>query len=150
MTPFRFLLTSLILASVFLWTAPAHVSKKSCMKPTRTEIQKILGPPVECVKEAQEGGCYGNKLEPIRVHFNLSGVAESVEIVTYCNGLSRLKPKLDQIVPEKARGDYIPHEERPDYSCRTATREEYECVNITYEQDNCMGCAPASISVVWK
>jgi hypothetical protein len=102
------------------------------------------------VKEAQEGGCYGNKLEPIRVHFNLSGVAESVEIVTYCNGLSRLKPKLDQIVPEKARGDYIPHEERPDYSCRTATREEYECVNITYEQDNCMGCAPASISVVWK
>lgn len=150
MTPFRFVSTSLILASVFFWTAPADVLKKSCVKPTRTEIEKILGPPVECVKESKDGGCYGSKLEPIRVHFNLSGVAESVEIVTYCKGLSSLKPKLDRIVPEKARGDYITHKERPDYSCRTTTREEYECVNITYEQDNCMGCAPASISVVWK
>jgi hypothetical protein len=150
MTPFRFLLTSLIFASVFLWTAPADVSKKSCRKPTRAEIEKILGRPVECVKQSANVSCYGNKFEPIRIHFNLSGVVEGVEIVTYCQGLRSLKPKLDGIVPEKARGDYIPHEEHPDYSCETTTREEYECLNITYQQDNCMGCVPASISVIWK
>ena len=55
------------------------------------------------------------------------------------------------IVPEKTRGKLRQRTETSERgSCESGYKEEYECLKIMYRQQNCMGCAPATITVEWK
>ena len=95
--------------------------------------------------------CFGDKQQPVRVLFNKSGVAKRIHISTVCSGIRGLKEKLNQVVPEKARGKY---RQRTDItaqdSCKSVYEEEYECLKIMYFQENCRACVLTSITVEWK
>ena len=152
--------TSLILASFLFSTAPASPLKKQCVMITKAKIEGKIGPRVKCFNERKEilhfGNkeemvCFGNSLEPTRVQFDSSGVATHIWLRTSCIGVHGLKRRLNQIVPEKARGKFRHRTETTaQVSCEAVFEEEYDCVSIKYSEERCRGCAPASITVTWK
>ena len=147
-------LKGLLLLSAVLALSPVATGETvltKCVKITRSKIEKKLGRPVECRNDTRNVECFGHELEPTKVLFNKSGVATRIEIRTGCNGLHRLKDKLNQIVPEKARGKLLQRTEPSERgSCESGYEEEYECLKIEYREKTCMGCAPATITVEWK
>lgn len=105
---------------------------------------------MKCTSDAKDVECFGHELEPVKVHFNSSGVAKTIELYTGCKGVWGLTPALDKIVPKKTRCEYLQRIEYPKGSCDWVSEEDYDCVKIKYLQKTCMGCAPASITVSWK
>ena len=145
----RLLLLSSVLALSPVATGEVALTK--CVMITRSKIEKELGRPVKCRDETRNVECFGHELEPIKVLFNEAGVATRIELNTFCHGIHGLKDKLNQIVPEKARGKLRQRTETSERgSCESGYEEEYECLQIKYRQQNCMGCAPATITVEWK
>jgi hypothetical protein len=141
----------LLLVAILFFSVPLSSGPKSCETLTRAKIQEKFGKPVKCQKGSQDDECFGRELEPVRVQFTSSDVVTRLEIKTYCNGIQPLKAVLDDLVPKDARGKYRQQSQRsPDFSCQRISEEEYECLRITYFQEMCMGCAPASIKVIWK
>jgi len=84
------------------------------------------------------------------VLFNSSGLAKKIEISTGCNGIHSLIEALNESVPKKVRGKYRRRVEMPGAGCKAAYEEEYDCLRMEYVQENCMGCMPASITMIWK
>jgi hypothetical protein len=147
----RLFFASLIVASFLLSTTPlSSRPKKRCVTVTRAEIQEKFGKPVKCLNNSKDGECFGNEREPIRVQFNSSEVVTSIDLFTGCNGLYRLMNVLNESVPKNVRGKYRRRLEPRPGSCQSVSEEEYECLRIRYFQENCMGCSPASIKVIWK
>ena len=144
-------ITSLIVASFFFTVPLSSRPNKRCVKVTRAEIEEKFGKPVKCLNTPKDVECFGHEREPIRVQFNSSDVVISIEISTGCNGIRSLVNALNEIVPKNDRGKYRQQFQRsPTGSCQTVSEDEYECLRIRYFQENCMGCAPASIKVIWK
>ena len=144
-------LISLVIAIPFLSGPVSSRSPKRCVNVTRAKIQEKFGKPVKCLNASKDIECFGHEREPMRVQFNSSDVVTSIEISTSCYGLRSLMEALNEIVPKNARGKYRQQSQRsPTGSCQDVSEEEYECLRITYSQQNCMGCAPASIKVIWK
>ena len=142
----------LLLVISFLFSPPLHsISPKKCKAVTRATIEEKFGKPVKCGKNSEGVECFGPQLEPVKVQFDSSDVVTDLEIITFCHGLDSLIKVLDVIVPKNARGKYL-QESQPSapYSCHRVHEEEYQCVRITYSQELCMGCAPASIKASWK
>lgn len=143
--------TSLIFADCLLPAPLSNCIPKKCVTLTRADIREKLGKPVKCLNDSKDTECFEHEREPIRVLFNSSDVVTSIEISTVCNGLHSLIKALNEIVPKENRGKYRQQFERsPAGSCQRVYEEEYECVRIRYWQENCMGCAPASIKVIWN
>lgn len=142
--------TSLIVASFFLFTPLSSHQKKRCATLTRANIQGKFGRPVKCLNTSKDVECFGHEREPIRVQFNSTDVVTSLEISTGCNGMDSLLNDLNESVPKNARGKYRTRLESSRGSCQQVSEEEYECLRIRYFQVMCMGCAPASIKVIWK
>ena len=144
-------LLSLIVGILFL---PAPLSSripKKCVNVTREKLQEKFGKPFKCSKAPKDVECFGRESEPLKVQFNSSDVVTRLDMSTICSGLSSLKKRLDEIVPKDARGDRRQQFQKSlTGSCHMVSEEEYECLTITYSQELCMGCAPASIKVIWK
>jgi hypothetical protein len=127
------------------------LATETCARLTRAAIEQRFGKPVKCGKRPEDAECFGPGLEPMKVQFDSSGVVVKLEIRTGCNGLQSLAKLLDELVPKSARGKDLQQPKKfPPGSCAVVSQEEYECVTITYSQELCMDCAPASIQVVWK
>ena len=151
MTSIQYLLTLLLLASCFTLPPQRDDTKTQCVMITKARIEETLGQPFKCVNETGNVWCFGHKQQPVRVLFNESDVAKRIQISTGCSGIRGLKEKLNQVVPEKARGKYRQRTDRSTQgSCKSVYEEDYECLKIKYVQENCMGCVPASITVEWK
>ena len=151
MSSIPYLLTLFILAACFTLLPQSDDSKAQCVTITRAEIEKLVNRPAKCFKEAENVECFEAKHSGVNVLFNESGVAKRIEIATACSGIRGLKEDFDQFVPEKARGKYRQRREISEqFACERVYEEEYECVKITYLQQNCRGCVPASITVEWK
>ena len=144
-------LLSLIVGILFL---PAPLSSripKKCVNVTREKIQEKFGKPVKCLNDSKDSECFGRESEPLKVQFNSSDVVTRLDMSTVCSGISSLKKVLDEIVPKDARGDHRQQFQKSlTGSCHMVSEEQYECLRITYSQELCMGCAPASIEVIWK
>lgn len=144
-------LISLIVAILFLSGPLSIRSPKRCINVTRAKIQEKFGKPVKCFNDSKDVECFGRELEPVKVQFNSSDAVTRLDISTSCTGIHSLKRMLDELVPKNARGKYRQQSQRSlTGSCEAVSEEEYECLRITYSQENCMGCAPASIRVIWK
>ena len=156
-----FFATLVLAATVFLPTTSSSSAKPKCVMLTRASIEEKFGKPVKCLKEVKDIECFGHERGPVSVQFNSSGLAEKIWISTSCNGLWSLGKILDEKIPKNTRGKYRRRLEGAATSregdgvvvtpgCKSVFREEYECLTIEYSQINCMGCAPALITVTWK
>ena len=87
--------------------------------------------------------------DEVIAEFTAEGVAKKIYFWTGCNGLWTLQKFLDRIIPTNARGKVRRRSENPS-GCQTRIVEEYDCLTMEFFQENCMGCAPASIIVTWK
>ena len=136
----------------FLLCTPLHsVSPKKCKTVTRATIEEKFGKAVKCRNDSEDVECFGTPLEPVRVQFDSIDGVTNIEMITFCHGLDSLIKVLNVIVPQNARGKYLQEFQRsPSGSCNRVHEEEYQCVRITYSQELCMGCAPASIKANWK
>jgi hypothetical protein len=122
-----------------------------CARLTRASIEQRFGKPVNCAKHSEGFECFGPGVEPIKVQFDSSDVVIRLELSTSCIGLQRLTKLFDEIFPKNARGDHLKASNTSSRgSCQIGSQEESGCVTITYFQELCMDCAPASIQVVWK
>ena len=123
--------------------------KKRCTIPTRATIQEVLGKSVKCPHNPKpEVECFGED-GSVQAKFTSEGVAKKIDLWTGCNGIWGLSKTLDRILPKNARGKVRRRSENPN-GCQTRIVEEYDCLTIEYFQENCMGCAPASITMTWK
>ena len=148
----NYLFLSLLVASVFLSTPLLSNPAKKCKTVTRATIEEQFGKPVKCLKDSEDIECYGNHLQLISVQFDSSDRVTNIEMITICKGLESLTKLLNVIIPTNARGKYVQKLQRSpsSHSCRRIYEEEYQCVRITYSEELCMGCAPASIKANWN
>ena len=139
----------LISCSMFFLSTASSGLKKRCAKPTRATIEEKFGKSVKCRDNAKpEVECFGND-DLLQAEFTAEGVAKKIYFWTGCNGLWTLQKFLDRIIPTNTRGKVRRRSENPS-GCQTRIVEEYDCLTMEFFQENCMGCAPASIIVTWK
>ena len=145
------LFVSLLIVSFLLFTPTHSASPKKCKTVTRATIEEKFGKAVKCQKNSEDVECFGNQVPPVRVQFDSSDGVTDFEMITLCSSLHSLIKVLDEVVPKNARGKYLQELQRSlSGSCHRVYEEEYQCLRITYSQELCMGCAPASIKVSWK
>lgn len=151
MTWIEYIFALSVLCSMFFFsTTLGSLPKKRCVMLTRASVEEKFGRPVKCLDKSQDVECFGHERDPVRARFNTSGLAKKIEISTGCNGIQSLIKALNESVPKNTRGKYRPRVELPGHGCQTVYEEEYACLRMRYEQENCMGCAPASITMIWK
>jgi hypothetical protein len=151
MTCIQYLFAVSVLCSLFVSsTTLGGLPKKRCVLLTRASVEEKFGRPVKCLDKSKDVECFGHEGEPVRVQFNTSGLATKIEISTGCNGIQSLIKVLNESVPKNTRGKYRPGVEPAGHGCQTVYEEEYACLRMTSTQENCMGCAPASITMIWK
>ena len=140
-----------ILILLAIYPALQRDEPRKCEKLTRAKVVELLGQPVKCKKETKNVECYGGQYAPHTVQFNDSGVVEQLTMFNVCSGVQPLRKEMDRIVPESLRGKLL---KKADLSargsCQPVNEEEYECVKIKFAQELCMGCSPATITIVWK
>ena len=151
MTCSHYLFALSVLCSLFFSsTTPGSLPKKRCVMLTRASVEERFGRPVKCLDKSPDVECFDHDGEPVRVQFNPSGLAKKMEVRTGCNGIQSLTKVLDERVPKNTRGKYLPRVQLRGQGCQTVYEEEYACLRMQYAQENCMGCVPASITMIWK
>lgn len=150
MTPIKALFPLLILMAI----CPALQQRDEpgkCEKLTRAKVIELLGQPSRCKKETKNVECFGGQYAPYTFQFNDSGIVEQITMFNGCSGIQPLRKEMDRIVPENLRGKL---QKKTDVSargsCEAVNEEEYECVKIKFARELCMGCSPATITIVWK
>ena len=139
-----------LVAFIFLTLVFTQAGPKKCDALRREKMIELLGQPGKCHKPEKNVECFGSQSGLYAVQFNDSGLVEQIRMFNGCSGVDWLTKDLDRMAPEKLRGKLLKKTDWTTGSCEASKEEEYECVSINYTQQNCMGCVPASITIVWK
>ena len=146
MTPIKALFPLLIFLAIY-HSPQQREEHTKCERLTRVKVEELLGQPQKCRTETKNVVCFA----AYRVQFNDTGVVEQITMFNHCSGLHWLRKDMDRIVPESLRGKLLKKTDaRRDGSCSSGYEEEYACVKINFSEELCMGCAPATITIVWK
>jgi len=143
----------LILIIVLAQLLLAPQSQEQCAAgPSKNNIEKILGKPVECPSRVLERLCFrSNETTLVTVQFNSSDRAKNIFVSDGCRGIHELSKLTDELVPKSDRGKFL---KQPKFSgtgsCKREYQDEYECLSMEYWEDNCRGCVPASVNILWK
>ena len=151
----RTLLRMLFLPVIVVLPLPGSVAMSSstdeCKELSKRQLEETLGKPVSCPANSGEAMCFQKNGAFVIVRFDPSGLAASIVISTPCVGIRGLTEVTNQIVPETSRGKFLKRDERSErYACQKVYAEEYGCLSMEYSQNNCQGCVPAAIKIVWK
>lgn len=158
----------LILLILLTVAFPAMIPAKCKIKPpTKKSLEAEFGKPVkcypegmicfdklkrkvECPKESGRKLCFQNARSGFTANFDNAGKILSIVLSHPCKYYS-IKEFAEKLVPPENRGKFIKKifisEE---YACLMEYVEEYECLKINYSSQNCMGCAPGSVTITWN
>ena len=151
------LIASLLFVSAFVPPVQTPNAEKRCPLLTRAEVEKKLGKPVRCHGEITVPGkpeikyeCFGDPEYNILLQTDENDVVKRMTIHHSCNGVWSLKKKIDEILPEKARGELLQNTEPTLGRCVAKSSQKFECLKIEYWEIMCQGCSPASATLTWN
>lgn len=147
----RILLLTVAILSTLSSSVIAISSQKQLAAPSKDNLEEILGQPIKCPSDSDEGVCYDKEGTLLIARFNSSGFAERILMSTSCVGIFGLTKLANQIAPKNSRGKPLRRVDKTKIGdCETRYAEEYEFLTMKYYEFSCQGCAPASIRIIWK
>ena len=144
------LIVIMITGTVWLPDAMGSSFLKRPNPPSKSDLEKIFGKPIECPTALEEGVCYNSRRGLVVVHFNSFDHAQSIMINTGV-GLGAVTQIADEIIQKNNRGKLLNRiEKTKPGDCTTNYTEDYKYLTIEYYAYNCQNSMPASIEIVWK